>query len=312
MTNQNNPIASLQQEDVLAGYVASITNDFPMLDIVSVRMNRDGLMNDVVVINNEIVFRFAKNEHAQLLLAYEAQILERIGRAVTISVPQIEHRTASYVRYRFVPGLPLYRHTLLRADPLLYERFAHELAIFLQQLHGIPIGDVPIPPRQTTAPSDSRRMVYQQRLAELERDVYPLLWADQKAWITDLFAPILDGLVDLDGFTPVFIHRDLASYHILHDPLAGHLSGVIDYGTACVDAAAADWAGLINTYGESFVRQMHNTYPISQATMDRARFLAGALELEWALGGIQAQDHSLLLVHLGRARDSRPILTDWP
>ena len=58
--------------------------------------------------------------------------------------------------------------------------------------------------------------------------------------------------------------------------------------------AAIDWACLINTYGEQFVRRMHHVYPIPQATIDRARFLAGALELEWALGGIESKDLSLL------------------
>jgi len=54
-----------------------------------------------------------------------------------------------------------------------------------------------------------------------------------------------------------------------------------------------------------------HVYPIPQATIDRARFLAGALELEWALGGIQSQDMAVLLVHLGRARASLPMLTPW-
>jgi aminoglycoside 2''-phosphotransferase len=155
-------------------------------------------------------------------------------------------------------------------------------------------------------------MFYERRLAALEQHVYPLLWADQKAWISDLFAPVRDGSVDLDAFTPVLIHRDLAAYHILHTPQTGHLAGVMDYGAAGAGDAAIDWACLINTYGEQFVRRMHQVYPIPQATIDRARFIAGALELEWALGGIQSKDMSLLLVHLGRARDSLPMLTSWP
>lgn len=68
----------------------------------------------------------------------------------------------------------------------------------------------------------------------------------------------------------------------------------------------------ISTYGEHFVGRMHRTYPISQETMDRVRFLAGAIELEWALYGVQAKDLSLLLVHLGRSRDSLPPMTPWP
>ena len=298
--------------DVLAGYLARIQADVPGLRIASARMNSDGMMNDVVVVNDDLVFRFAKNEHAKTLLAYETQLLQVIERYVTVPVPHIEYCTETYMHYRFVPGIPLYRHTLLRADTAMQDLLAHELATFLQQLHAIPLSDVPSSPWQTATPPESRRVFYERRLAALEQHIYPLLWADQKAWISDLFAPVRDSRVDLDAFTPVLIHRDLAAYHILHMPQTGDLAGVIDFGTAGAGDAATDWGCLINTYGEQFVRRMHQVYPIPQATMDRARFLAGAIELEWALGGIQSKDMSLLLVHLGRARDSLPMLTAWP
>jgi aminoglycoside 2''-phosphotransferase len=298
--------------DVLAGYLARIQADLPALHIASARLNGDGTINDVVVVNDDLVFRFAKSERAQALLAYETQLLQVIERHVTVPVPHIESCNETYMRYRFVPGTPLYRHTLLRADAAIQDRLAHQLATFLQQFHAIPLSDVPKPPWQPAAPPESRRAFYERHLADLEQHVYPLLWADQKDWISDLFAPVRDGRVDLDDFLPVLIHRDLAAYHILHTPQTGDLTGVIDYGTAGAGDAATDWGCLINTYGEQFVRRMHQVYPIPQATIDRARFLAGALELEWALGGIQSKDISLLLVHLGRARDSLPMLTPWP
>ncbi len=52
---------------------------------------------------------------------------------------------------------------------------------------------------------------------------------------------------------------------------------------------------------------MAETYPLSAALLDRARFFAGALELEWALAGVRERDVAMLLVHLGRARDAQPI-----
>lgn len=296
--------------DVLVGYLARIRADFPALDTSAARLNSDGMINNVVVIDDKHVFRFAKSDHARALLAYEAQLLEVVGRHVATAIPRIEHRTADYLHYRYISGVPLYRHTLLRASPASQDRLAHELATFLRQLHSIPLGGLPTPPWQAAAP-ERQRARYEQRLADLEQHVYPLLWADQKAWVGDLFAPVLDGRIDLDAFTPALIHNDLAAYHILHDPQGGHLTGVIDYGTVGAGDPASDWACLINTYGEVFVRRMHQTYPIPQATIDRARFYAGALELEWALGGVRSQDLSLLLVHLGRARDSMPALVQW-
>jgi aminoglycoside 2''-phosphotransferase len=297
--------------DVLAGYLARIAADLPALRVESARLNSDGMMNDVVVVNDALVFRFAKNDHAKTLLAYESRLLQLIERSVDVPVPHVEHCTATYMSYRFVPGTPLYRHVLLRYDAETQASLARQLATFLQQLHAIPLSEVPASPWQAGTPRESRRAFYERWLAELEQQLYPLFWADQKAWVDDLFAPVRDGRVDMDAFTPVLIHRDLAAYHVLHAPQTGDLTGVIDYGTASAGDPAIDWACLINTYGEQFVRHMHQVYPVSQAVIDRARFLAGALELEWALNGVQSHDLSLLLVHLGRARDSLPILTPW-
>lgn len=297
--------------ELLVQYVAQIQADFPALDIISARLNRDGMVNDVVIVNDDLVFRFAKSSDGRALLAYEAQVLEVIGRHVSVPVPCITHRTDAYVHYRFVTGTPLYRHLLLRYDPQVQNRLAHDLAAFLLQLHTIRLVEMPTRPGAGAQAAVSRRALYEQRLAALEKDVFPILWADQIAWIYDLYAPILDGSVDLDAYTPLLIHRDLAAYHILHGTQSGRLAGVIDFGTAGAGDPASDWACLINTYGESFVRRMHAVYPIEQATVDRARFLAGALELEWALIGVQDKDPSMLLVHIGRARDSQPLLTHW-
>lgn len=138
----------------------------------------------------------------------------------------------------------------------------------------------------------------------------PLLWADQRAWLADLFAPLQRGVLDLDAFTPAFVHCDLASYHILHDS-AGRLTGVIDFGTAGSGDRAMDFSMIINNYGESFLRRISRYVPLPQDVLERARFFAGFIELEWALNGLRTQDPSWLLVHLGRARDSLPSGTSW-
>lgn len=52
-----------------------IKHHCPDLEISSVEVNADGLVNDVVVVNGEHVFRFAKYTWAQELMASEALIL---------------------------------------------------------------------------------------------------------------------------------------------------------------------------------------------------------------------------------------------
>jgi aminoglycoside 2''-phosphotransferase len=132
------------------------------------------------------------------------------------------------------------------------------------------------------------------------------LWADQRAWLAQLFAPVLEGRLDMGAFPPGLSHNDLASYHILYDPGRQQLNGVLDFGMAQVGDPADDFGLLINTYGESFLQRMRHFYPEIEPALDRARFRAGALEVDWALAGVRSKDPAWFLVHLGRARDALP------
>lgn len=300
----------LAMQDTVAHYIDRIRASFPTLAISTVRLNTDGLANDAVFVNDELVFRFAKTDDARALLSHEIQLLRVVQRYVSLPIPIIEHHSDDFVLYRFIPGKPLYRHAILQRDEHDQQSIAEQLAAFLQEIHSIPLSEFPRPDLHML-PGDSRHTTWLKRLDAIERDIYPLLWADQKDWIAHLFAPVRDGSLNLDAFTPAFIHRDLASYHILHNPKTWRLTGVIDFGTAGAGDPAVDFGCLITMYGESLLRRIHAPYPLAQQTLDRARFQAGALELEWALNGIQTGDTSWLLAHLGRARDVLPIATRW-
>ena len=68
----------------------------------------------------------------------------------------------------------------------------------------------------------------------------------------------------------------------------------------------ADYAALISGYGESFVARLIAVEPAIAAHLERARFRAAFIELEWALKGVRTVNPEWYLVHLGRARDNRP------
>jgi aminoglycoside 2''-phosphotransferase len=105
----------------------------------------------------------------------------------------------------------------------------------------------------------------------------------------------------------VFMNGDLGPYHLLYEPDRGELAGIIDFGIAGMGDPATDFACLIDNYGESFVRRMVRHYPALTELIDRARFWAGTLELQWALNGLRSDDLSWRTVHIGRAHDEMPI-----
>jgi aminoglycoside phosphotransferase (APT) family kinase protein len=113
------------------------------------------------------------------------------------------------------------------------------------------------------------------------------------------------------SYEQVLIHGDLASSHILYDRMQHSITGVIDFGTAGIGDPASDFGLIITMFGESFRRRMAKFYPEIANAADRARFRAGALELEWALAGLRSNDVSWLLCHIGRARDVMPIGNRW-
>ena len=285
-----------------------IRASFPTLALDSVRHNPDGLANDVIIVNDELVFRFPKDEGARAALAREAKALELVRRYVATPVPYVERHADDFVMYRLIPGEPLYRRTILSQDECAQERLAEELATFLRQLHAIPRDEAV---RELGEPAPREPDYWLTRYQEVERHLYSLLWADQRLWIDDLFAPVLEGALDLTRVTPALIHDDLAAYHILYAPLERRITGVIDFGMARLGDPAADFALIISTYGESFLKRMSRYDPSIREALDRARFLAGALELSWAVEGVRASDPSWLLVHIGRARDALPLGVTW-
>jgi hypothetical protein len=51
-----------------------IQQRFLAFGVSTVRVNNDGLVNKVVIVNDELIFRFPKNELAKQSLAHETRI----------------------------------------------------------------------------------------------------------------------------------------------------------------------------------------------------------------------------------------------
>ena len=78
--------------------LARIREGFPHLVIESVEFNQDGLTNDVLIVNKELVFRFPKNETwARDLLANEIKVIDLARSYLDIPIPEIVYRAPDFV-----------------------------------------------------------------------------------------------------------------------------------------------------------------------------------------------------------------------
>ena len=295
--------------DIPSAYLARIQAIMPTLNITAAHFNQDGMINDVVMLNEQFIARFPKDAHAKERLVIEGRILELIRAGVEMPVPRFEYQAEDVAMYRMLVGEPLTREVLLRQHEAVQDRLAEQLALFLSQLHAIPREVVEL---HTLGVSEAVRSLedWSAMFADVQRELFPFLWAHQKTWVQQLFAPVLHGQISLN-YDPVLIHGDLGVYHILYDPTQGRITGIIDFGTAGLGDPASDFACLIQALGERFLQHMARFSPAIAPALDRARFRAGVLELEWALHALRSNDASWWLAHIGGARDVMPLGKPW-
>lgn len=272
----------------------------PELEIDDLERNTEGLINDIIIVNHELVFRFAKNDGFAQILNLELDILDLVRPRVKLPVPSPVYRGPGSVVYPLIGGMALLRETILKLDAAGRQSLAEQLGAFLHEVHTTPLEGLDWEVPATLAPVTHSK--WMEIRARVEDHVYPLLLSHQITWAEQLFDSMLSDPSHFE-YTPALIHGDLAPYHILYDAPSGEITGVIDFGVAGRGDPAMDLGTLITNYGEAFVRQMQPAYPGLERLLERARFYAQAIELQWALLGLETGDQFWFTAHLGTARD---------
>jgi len=279
---------------------------FPRLEIKSVRANTEGLINEVFIVNEDLVFRLPKNnDWGKKLLTQETKIIELARRYVEIPLPQFEYKSEDLVVYRFIKGNALRREDILKMSDKEQDRICEQLAGFLRQFHNIPMKEIE---QNGIAGSDVNRSrdVWLKLFADTKKELFPLMMPHVRESVEEHFAPIVSD-ENFMNYEPRLINGDIVPYHIIFDRKAKRINGIIDFGTAGTGDAAADFSCVIYNYGESFLKRMAANYPEIRDAIDRARFWSGTLHLQWALSGFRTKNYWWNLVHLGGARDASPI-----
>jgi aminoglycoside 2''-phosphotransferase len=274
----------------------------PELEIHHLDINQEGLMNDVVIVNRSLVFRFAKTARYKQVLDNEMKILDLVRHRIDMRVPAPIYRRHDSVVYPFLEGVPFLRGTLLQLEGGEQTRAAERLGEFLYGLHTSDVSGLDWEIPATLAPVTREK--WQDIRQRVQDKIYPLLLKHQIQWAENLFDSVL-AQPDAFEYHQTLIHGDLAPYHILFDQEENEITGVIDFGVAGIGDPALDIGSLISSYGESFVNRMQNTYPTSAEFMTRARFYAQSIELQWVLLGIETGEPFWFTAHLGGARDIR-------
>ena len=275
----------------------------PDLTIESISLNREGLLNDVVIVNSELVFRFAKTGFGFKDPLAEARVLHFLRNYITLQIPEPFLESQELLAYRLIPGETLRRDVLMKLAETDQQAIADQLAQFFKELHGIPLSDASaheIPMADALMKYEGWLNVY----GRIKEKVFPLLLPHLREWATEHFESYLSDKRNFEYELKV-VDTDIPPYHILFDKQQKRISGIIDFGCAGLGDPAIDLGVIIYNYGESFLDRFYRVYPEAEAYLKRARFYAGAHEVRWLLTGIERNDPWWFAVHVGSAKDIR-------
>jgi aminoglycoside 2''-phosphotransferase len=270
----------------LMAYVQRVTAAYPELSIATARLHTAaGQFNDILIVNEALIFRFPRSPHIAATLAAETTLLTRLQGRLPLPIPNpIYHArdpqtgALQFMGYPMLPGQPLWRAAFdAIADDHVLDRLAAQLAGFLRALHTLPPaaigGDVPVGDTLDT---------WADMLGQFQAQLYPFMRPDACEAVTRLFTTLLDDLRH-NPAQPVLRHGDFGTGNILYDPQTLTITGIIDFGFAGLGDPALDVAALAASYGEAFVTRCAAVYPEMAKPLPRARLYRGTYALQQAL-----------------------------
>jgi aminoglycoside 2''-phosphotransferase len=279
--------------NLLPSYTTCIQRVYPDLPIESAHLNQEGQYNDVLVVNEALVFRFAKVPAALQTLRRETTILHSIRNHITLQIPDpVYHNLETsiigeaFVGYPMIAGKPLWRDLFRTIDhPDVLETIACQLATFLRELHAIPAEEtIPI-----DLPTEDGLDTWVDMYARIRNELFGYMRPDARAQVAEHFESYLDD-AQAYAFEPVLRHGDFGTGNLIYDPEARRMAGVIDFGGAGLGDAATDMAGLLSSYGDTFLACCASYYPAIADASTRIHFYYGTFALQEALFGIDNGD----------------------
>lgn len=261
-------------------YIELIKSKYPQLDLSKIEFNKtDGSYSDIAIVNNEVVFKFAKYDWSVVYLRNEAEVLGFIRGYIAMPLPEVELIEPNVSRRQFITGSMLYRNVLLKLDYQTQDNVARQIASFLNQLHTIPVKKA-----QYAGIGDSHmnrtRESWLEELETIQRKISPYCTGYVKEYLHQIIKPVIDNDKFFE-FQPVLIHGDLMPNHILFDKTSRKISSVIGFSKAGFGDPAFDLGMILDHLGEYFLMRINKYYPISPLLLDRARFYAYISSFMW-------------------------------
>ena len=276
--------------DKRALYLQTINEAYPSLEITSTRLHTaEGQFNDILFVNNDLIFRFPRYEENIKSFVQEMELLQKLQGHLSLPIPDPiyvspETRSAGrvFMGYKLIPGKPLFRGVLATiVDQATLDAFAGQLAKFLHRLHNISPGTLAL-----DLPLQNRLAEYKTFFSDIQTHLFTFMQPEARNSITRQFESYFSN-PHLHDFAPTLIHGDFGGSNILF--VENRITGIIDFSFAGLGDPATDIAA-VSTFGDSFFDRIRGYYPDIEPLLERANFYRSTFALYEALHGFRNND----------------------
>lgn len=212
-------------------------------------------MNRALLINETLVFRFAKDEDAAQDLAKEGALLPVIAERTTLSVPCFglvgrQSNGLTFVGYPIIAGDQLSTASFEALTPSEQQKLAVRLSQLLEALQSVSSDACA---RAGLQPVDYESELAKDRLAL--RELHARLQPTTRNYVEDRFDQFLARSSYFEN-TPRLIHADLSSDHLIFDNVRRELVGVIDFGDLELGDPDYEYLYLLEELGPAFAHRV--------------------------------------------------------
>ncbi len=265
-----------------------------MYSEIRIRWMGGMLADDLLEVNNELLFRIPDSPAAVSEMEREYALLRLLQGRLPLPVPNPLYMNRStdelgriFIGYLKLSGKPLYKEMLesIEGEDTV-EALAFQIASFLQALHQIPLADL----ADVRLPIIHGRKSYESLYARVRQHLFPHLQPDLCEQLAASFETFLDTP---QNFTIqlVLVHGGFGPHRILYDAKTHCISGVIGFTRAGLGDPASDFAALLGPrgYEKHFVQRFASVYPELPGLRERIQFYVHASVLQEAFSQFEQE-----------------------
>jgi aminoglycoside 2''-phosphotransferase len=253
-------------------YVKRITENFPEIKFSKSKIIRHGFDNDVVILDDKLVFRFPRPDY-QARFKSELTLLRRLRGQFHLKIPDYNYvpKNDVFGGYEIINGQPLSKTLFNRLPQKTKMVLAAQLGQFLTDLHSVKLAEV----KAAGFSNEAQNQWWAQEKCEkdyqkFKATVLPKLEVSIGKWVSSKYEAYL-------ALAPrqraVAIHSDLGVDHILYSKPAHKIDGIIDFTDLEIGDPAMDFVGLW-VYGTEFVELVFEHYkqPTGKDFLERSKY----------------------------------------